>query len=127
MRRLFTCTPIVTASGNVISNGMGAARVSDVCGCGAVMTTGFPSVLVNGRALAHLGSLSSHGGTIVSGSGDNFGSSLFASAAGSAAICFGVFQWLLFWVVDSIGRSDGCFAAQTYQFIGEAQAEAPAS
>lgn len=76
-------TPIVTASSNVIINGMGAARVGDVCVCGAVITTGFPSVLVNGLPLAHLGSLSSHGGTLVSGSGDTFGGSLFAPADGS--------------------------------------------
>lgn len=76
-------TPIVTASSNVIINGTGAARVGDVCGCGAVITTGFPSVLVNGRPLAHVGSLTSHGGTLVSGSGNTFGGSLFAPADGS--------------------------------------------
>ena len=81
-------TPIVTASSNVIINGMGAARVGDVCGCGAVITTGFPSVLVNGRPLAHVGSLTSHGGTIVSGSGDTFGGSLFAPAEGAAIVNF---------------------------------------
>lgn len=81
-------TPIVTASSNVVINGMGAARVGDVCGCGAVITTGFPSVLVNGRPLAHVGSLTSHGGSIVSGSGDTFGGSLFAPADGAAIVNF---------------------------------------
>ncbi|WP_371920291.1 PAAR domain-containing protein [Pseudomonas sp. TKO14] len=81
-------TPIVTASSNVIINGMGAARVGDLCGCGAVITTGFPSVLVNGRPLAHVGSLTSHGGSIVSGSGDTFGGSLFAPAEGAAIVNF---------------------------------------
>ncbi|MGZ0784551.1 PAAR domain-containing protein [Pseudomonas saponiphila] len=81
-------TPIVTASSNVIINGMGAARVGDVCGCGAVITTGFPSVLVNGRPLAHVGSLTSHGGSIVSGAGDTFGGSLFAPAEGAAIVNF---------------------------------------
>ncbi|MDA3135861.1 hypothetical protein HG619_03825 [Pseudomonas syringae] len=47
-------TPIASASGDVNINGMGAARVGDTCGCGAVITTGFPSILVNGRPMAHL-------------------------------------------------------------------------
>lgn len=81
-------TPIVTASSDVLINGMGAARVGDACGCGAVITSGFPSVLVNGRPLAHVGSLTSHGGSIVSGSGDTFGGSLFAPTEGAAIVNF---------------------------------------
>ncbi|WP_187292672.1 PAAR domain-containing protein, partial [Pseudomonas syringae] len=57
-------TPIASASGDVNINGMGAARVGDTCGCGAVITSGFPSIQVNGRPMAHLGSPTSHGGTI---------------------------------------------------------------
>lgn len=63
-------TPIVSASGDVTINFMGSARVGDVCGCGAVITTGFPSIKVNGRPMAHLGSPTSHGGTIITGSDD---------------------------------------------------------
>ncbi|MFI8482534.1 PAAR domain-containing protein [Pseudomonas sp. NPDC078700] len=66
-------TPIVSASPDDQINFLGAARVGDKCGCGAVITTGFPSIVVNNRPLAYVGSRSSHGGTIVSGSPDTFG------------------------------------------------------
>ncbi|AJO76559.1 hypothetical protein TO66_04390 [Pseudomonas sp. MRSN 12121] len=66
-------TPITSASGDININFMGAARVGDICGCGAVITTGFPSIILNGRPMAHLGSPTSHGGTIISGSLDTFG------------------------------------------------------
>lgn len=66
-------SPIVSASPDTLVNALGAARVGDVCGCGAVITTGFPSIIVDGRPLAYLGSPSSHGGTIITGSGDSFG------------------------------------------------------
>jgi uncharacterized Zn-binding protein involved in type VI secretion len=46
-------TPIASASGDVNINFMGSARVGDTCGCGAVITTGFPSIQVNGRPMAH--------------------------------------------------------------------------
>lgn len=45
-------TPIASASGDVNINFMGSARVGDTCGCGAVITTGFPSIQVNGRPMA---------------------------------------------------------------------------
>lgn len=48
-------TPIASASADFNINFMGSARVGDTCGCGAVITTGFPSILVNGRPMAHLG------------------------------------------------------------------------
>lgn len=63
-------TSIASASGDVIINFMGSARVGDTCGCGAVITTGFPTIQVNGRPMAHLGSPTSHGGKIVTGSDD---------------------------------------------------------
>lgn len=66
-------TPVNSASGDSIFNSLGAARVGDVCGCGAVITTGFPSINVNGRPLAHLGSPTSHGGLITTASPDSFG------------------------------------------------------
>ncbi|RMP76608.1 PAAR domain-containing protein [Pseudomonas syringae pv. actinidiae] len=78
------CTPIVTASSDTLINGMSAARVGDMCGCGAVIVTGFPSILINGRPIAHLGSPTSHGGTIISGSPDVGGGSDFGDAAGPA-------------------------------------------
>lgn len=81
-------TPITTASGDVIINFMGAARVGDVCGCGAVITTGFPSIQINGLPMAHLGSPTSHGGTIITGSPDTFGGFTFGGAAIGTIINF---------------------------------------
>ncbi|OLF54590.1 polymorphic toxin type 44 domain-containing protein [Pseudomonas chlororaphis] len=81
-------TPIASAAADVIINAMGAARVGDRCGCGAVITTGFPSILINGRPLAHLGSPTSHGGVIVSGSGDTFGGFVMGAPPGATIINF---------------------------------------
>ncbi|SDZ60668.1 PAAR domain-containing protein [Pseudomonas sp. NFIX28] len=81
-------TSIVSASSNVNINSMGSARVGDTCGCGAVITTGFPSILINGRPMAHLGSPTSHGGSITTGSSDTFGGFTFAPAPGAAIINF---------------------------------------
>lgn len=67
---------------------MGSARVGDTCGCGAVITTGFPSVQVNGRPMAHLGSPTSHGGTIITGSGDVGGGFVMGDAGGATIINF---------------------------------------
>jgi uncharacterized Zn-binding protein involved in type VI secretion len=81
-------SPIVTASSDTQINFLGAARVGDVCGCGAVITTGFPSIVVDHRPLAHLGSPTSHGGTIVTGSSDTFGGFQFGGAAIQSIINF---------------------------------------
>ncbi|WP_028682241.1 PAAR domain-containing protein [Pseudomonas chlororaphis] len=81
-------TPIVSAAMDVSINGMGSARVGDTCGCGAVITTGFPSIVINGRPMAHLGSPTSHGGTITTGSSDTFGGFIFAPAPGAAIVNF---------------------------------------
>lgn len=81
-------TPIASASDDTNINFMGAARVGDTCGCGAVITTGFPSIQVNGRPMAHLGSPTSHGGTIITGSGDVGGGFVIGIPPGSAIIDF---------------------------------------
>ncbi|RMR13316.1 polymorphic toxin type 44 domain-containing protein [Pseudomonas syringae group genomosp. 3] len=81
-------TPIASASGDVNINGMGAARVGDTCGCGAVITSGFPSIQVNGRPMAHLGSPTSHGGTIITGSGNVGGGFVMGDAGGAIIINF---------------------------------------
>ncbi|GFM66061.1 PAAR domain-containing protein [Pseudomonas cichorii] len=81
-------TPIVSASGDVNIDFMGSARVGDTCGCGAVITSGFPSILVNGRPMAHLGSPTSHGGTIITGSGDVGGGFVMGDAGGATVINF---------------------------------------
>lgn len=75
-------TPIASASNDTIINYLGAARVGDVCGCGAVITAGFPSIAINGRPLAHLGSPTSHGGQVVTGSPDTFGGNVGGGAGG---------------------------------------------
>ena len=81
-------TPITSASPDTQVNFLGAARVGDVCGCGAVITTGFPSIIVDNRPLAYLGSPTSHGGSIISGSPDTFGGFQFGGAATQAIIDF---------------------------------------
>lgn len=81
-------TPIASASGDISINFMGAARVGDTCSCGAVITTGFLSIILNGRPMAHLGSPTSHGGTIISGSPDTFGGFQFGGAAIQAIVDF---------------------------------------
>ncbi|CAM3399683.1 PAAR domain-containing protein [Pseudomonas floridensis] len=77
-------TPIITASGDVLANSSGIARVGDVCACGAVIVAGFPSIMVNGRPMAHLGSPTSHGGMIVNGSPDVGGG--FSTGSGAASV-----------------------------------------
>ncbi|OLF53103.1 polymorphic toxin type 44 domain-containing protein [Pseudomonas chlororaphis] len=81
-------TPVVAASDDININFMGAARVGDTCGCGAVITTGFPSIVLNGRPMAHLGSPTSHGGTIISGSPDTFGGFVMGSTPGAVIVNF---------------------------------------
>lgn len=81
-------TPIASASAYTNINLMGSARVGDTCGCGAVITTGFPSIQVNGRPMAHLGSPTSHGGTIITGSGDVGGGFVMGDAGGATIINF---------------------------------------
>ncbi len=81
-------TPIVSASDDVNIDFMGAARVGDTCACGAVITSGFPSILVNGRPMAHLGSPTSHGGTIITGSDDVGGGFVMGDAGGATVINF---------------------------------------
>ncbi|WP_454834875.1 MULTISPECIES: polymorphic toxin type 44 domain-containing protein [Pseudomonas] len=83
-------TPIASASADTNINFMGAARVGDTCGCGAVITTGFPSIQVNGRPMAHLGSPTSHVGTIITGSGDVGGGFVMGAAPGASIINFAV-------------------------------------
>ncbi|WP_028681600.1 polymorphic toxin type 44 domain-containing protein [Pseudomonas chlororaphis] len=83
-------TPIACASADININFMGAARVGDTCGCGAVITTGFPSIILNGRPMAHLGSPTSHGGTIITGSGNTFGGFVMGPVPDAAIINFAI-------------------------------------
>ncbi|MFS2159814.1 PAAR domain-containing protein [Pseudomonas sp. Pseusp122] len=79
---------IVSASSDVQINDLGAARVGDVCGCGAVITAGYPRIIINHRPVAHLGSPTSHGGFIVSGSHDTFGGYQFEGECTETVIDF---------------------------------------
>ncbi len=81
-------TPIASASADVNLNFRGAARVGDTCGCGAVITAGFPSIRINGRPMAHLGSPTSHGGTIITGSADVGGGFLGGDGGTSTIVDF---------------------------------------
>ena len=81
-------SPITSASPDTHINFLGAARVGDVCGCGAVITTGFPSIIVDHRPLAYQGSSTSHGGSIISGSPDTFGGFQFGGSANQVIVDF---------------------------------------
>lgn len=63
-------TPIAVGSPNVLFDGLPAARMGDPSGCGGA-TAGavIPTVLINGQPAAVLGSVGSHGNTVVAGSG----------------------------------------------------------
>lgn len=97
-------SPIVSASSDTLVNTLGAARVGDVCGCGAAITTGFPSIIVDGRPLAYLGSPSNHGGTIISGSGDSFGG--FVTGGAGAAFAGAIIDFAKLGAVRPDGSVD---------------------
>jgi uncharacterized Zn-binding protein involved in type VI secretion len=40
--------PVAAGSTSVMIGGMPAARVGDVCGCGAVIVSGLPTVIIGG-------------------------------------------------------------------------------
>ncbi|MBK1886973.1 phospholipase effector Tle1 domain-containing protein [Marinobacter sp. DY40_1A1] len=60
-------SPIMPNGSSILVEGKSVARVGDVTGCGAVITQGYPLALADGMPLAHLGSSTSHGGSIVKG------------------------------------------------------------
>lgn len=64
--------PILTGSATVLICGQPAARVADVCSCVGSSTSiavGSQTVFINGRPAARQGSVTNHGGTVVSGCG----------------------------------------------------------
>lgn len=70
---------IITASGNVIVNDRGAARLADTvladCGCEALIITAAPTVIANDRGIARLSDLvqgPSYEAQIITASGDVF-------------------------------------------------------
>ena len=60
--------PIVSVASRSRCDGLGIATVGDKTACGAVITTGTDSCIIDGKPAAHIGSQTSHGGVIVSGS-----------------------------------------------------------
>lgn len=60
--------PIVSVASRSRCEGQGIAAVGDLTGCGAVITTGSDVCMIDGKPAAHIGSRTSHGGAIVSGS-----------------------------------------------------------
>lgn len=62
--------PIVTGSGDVLFDGLSAARLSDTSACGSAIASNVsPTVFINGLNAATLGSVGGHGNTIIAGSG----------------------------------------------------------
>lgn len=62
--------PIITASGNVLTGGLPAARKGDTLVCIGppdTINAGSSSVLINGKPAARLGDSTAHGGKIVVG------------------------------------------------------------
>ncbi|WP_288436740.1 PAAR domain-containing protein, partial [uncultured Pseudomonas sp.] len=63
-------TALVQGSADVTFDGLPAATLGHACGCGAALSAAvIPNVLINGRPAAVLGSLTSHGGVVIGGSG----------------------------------------------------------
>lgn len=63
-------TALVQGSTDVAFDGLPAASLGHACGCGAALSAAvIPTVLINGRPAAVLGSLTSHGGVVIGGSG----------------------------------------------------------
>jgi uncharacterized Zn-binding protein involved in type VI secretion len=62
--------PIVTGSGDVFFDGLPAARQGDATECGGVLSEGLSAtVFINGKAAATVGSVGTHGNTVMAGSG----------------------------------------------------------
>ncbi|WP_338545341.1 PAAR domain-containing protein [Pseudomonas benzopyrenica] len=63
-------TALAQGSSDVSFDGLPAATLGHACGCGAVLSAAvIPTVLINGQPAAVLGSLTSHGGVVIGGSG----------------------------------------------------------
>ncbi|MEG7358834.1 PAAR domain-containing protein [Pseudomonas citronellolis] len=61
---------IASGSADVQFDGLSAARQGDVCTCGAAISGQvIPNVLINGRPAVVQGSIDSHGGVVIGGSG----------------------------------------------------------
>lgn len=62
--------PIAAGSPDVLFDSLPAARMGDASACGGAMAGAvIPTVLINGKPAAVVGSVGSHGNTVVAGSG----------------------------------------------------------
>ncbi|WP_417312358.1 PAAR domain-containing protein [Ectopseudomonas khazarica] len=62
--------PIAAGSPDVLFDALPAARMGDASACGGAMVGAvIPTVLINGKPAAVVGSVGSHGNTVVAGSG----------------------------------------------------------
>lgn len=62
--------PIVAGSPDVLFDSLPAARMGDPTGCGSTLASAvIPTVLINGKPAAVLGSVGSHGNVVIGGSG----------------------------------------------------------
>lgn len=62
--------PIAAGSPDVLFDSLPAARLGDASACGGAMAGAvIPTVLINGKPAAVVGSVGSHGNTVVAGSG----------------------------------------------------------
>ncbi|UUW71314.1 PAAR domain-containing protein [Pseudomonas oryzihabitans] len=63
-------TALIQGSADVAFDGLPAATLGHACGCGAALSAAvIPHVLINSRPAAVLGSVTSHGGVVIGGSG----------------------------------------------------------
>lgn len=65
---------IITGSSDVLTNGIGTARVGDIYDCAAhgpnPIVSGSPDVMVNGAGVARVGDVTQCGATLIAGSPD---------------------------------------------------------
>lgn len=62
--------PIVAGSPDVLFDSLPAARMGDPTGCGSALASAvIPNVLINGKPATTIGTVGSHGNTVVAGSG----------------------------------------------------------
>jgi uncharacterized Zn-binding protein involved in type VI secretion len=62
--------PIAAGSPDVLFDGLPAARMGDASACGGAMSNNvIPNVLINGQPAVVVGSVGTHGNTVIAGSG----------------------------------------------------------
>ena len=81
---------IISGATTVLLNNLGIARIGDKCQCAdgsiAIIIQGCNSILVEGKPVAYVGCMTSHGGVITSGSPSAFIEAIMANKGKSTAI-----------------------------------------